>query len=338
MIFNRYVLISFLVSSILFGSCNGRTGENKITEITIPHFDGNFIKSDDFIEIIDSIELSFNGDFIANIQDACYQDSLLFVLDTNHSIFAFNTNNGNLIKKIRHLGRSNSDYLEPKAITIDETYFYVLDLQGMKINRYDLQLNFVDCTKIEFPALDFAKVDGGFLLYNLLSNEYDKQIVYVGLDGRTINSFVKPSMEMNRMVTDKIFSEGENGSVFISLPMSNCIYSWEDDSVNIKYNIGFEGENNDIKVKESSQLTEKNISLPMRSFVTSKYVLTYYNSPEINYLPINIYDKERKVSESGIATFNPISSSNQGLIDVYNLTEDGDDAENLIFMRYRLKR
>lgn len=336
---NKKLLLFLFECLILLGSCNNGIKVETFNEITIPHCDDTLSMSEDFIESVDTVELSLDDEvFIADIQDACYQDSLLFILDSNNSIFAFNTNNGKLQKMIRYVGRSNSEYLDAKAITIDQTYLYVLDFQGRKINRYDFQLNFTDYIRIGFPAMDFAKVKDGFLIYNLNANESDKQIVFIGMDGKIKSSFLEPSFEMDYMMTDKIFSEDENGTVFISLPMSNCLYSWEDDSVNVMYNIGFEDESNAKDLKKSSELIEKVKSIVVRSFVTSKYVLTFYSSEDKPYMFINVYDKERKVSESGVATFHPISSFNQWLICVYNITEDQDNSGRLLFRKYRIKR
>src|SRR5574344_849044 len=339
MYINKYVLISLLASSIIFVGCNSGTKVETFNEITIPHCDDTLSMSEDFIESVDTVELSLDDEvFIADIQDACYQDSLLFILDSNNSIFAFNTNNGKLLKMIRYVGRSNSEYLDAKAITNDQTYLDGLDVQGRKINRYELQLNFVDDMRIGVPAMDFAKVQDGFLVQNLNANESDKQIVSIGTDGKIKRSFLEPSCEMDLMMTDKIFSEDENGRVFISLPIPNCVYSWEDDSVKLVYNIGFEGESNDKNVEKSSQLPEKGRSTSLRSFVTSKYVLTFYSSADTPYILINVYDKERKVSESGVATFHPFSSFNQWLICVYNITKDQDNAGRLLFKKYRIKK
>lgn len=333
-----------LICSLLFGHfLTGCREENQhegaCPVIRISDFNDKWIASDVLIDKMDSLQLHpREGVYIAEIRDFCMSDSIIYILDEMQAIHSFNTENGEWIKTIRDIGHAKSEYIEPKSIIVEGAYVYVLDFLGLKIIQYDLHLNYVSNIALNFPAVDFAKTEDGFLLFNMNANASEKLIVHVGMDGRIKDSFLSPDMEMDVMMTNKVFNKDEQGNIYVFLPMSDNVYIWEEQSLRPFCSFDFGVRKG--KVRKASEMMDSNYIGALHSVITSKHITTFFLSKGMIYT--HVYGRDTKSSMAGIPRihkeypFFPMISHQRCLVGIYNVQGKDGDMKTMV-MRYVLK-
>lgn len=331
--------IFLLISSVLLLLTNCRSKESILEEaplIDIAGYENNTIDCSQFISDIDTLLLSVDSTcYVSQIQDFCLNDSCIYILDKDKSVFVFNSLTGELKNSINKIGRGRSEYLDPKSISEFEGCVYILDFGGRCVLEYDAELNFLDRIKIKFTAIDFMKVDDGFLFYNLTATDKLKRIVHTDNKGNVLNSFASSQLNINTILTERIFCSSGNDGFYISEPVSDIIQEWKDDTVDVAFKFDWENKN-DITASKTSELITKNGINILYSLVSSKYVLTQFLGKD--FILSNIYNRDDKTSVSGMVDthlsypFGPMKITGKSLIGIY----ESCDNKNLIMVKYNL--
>lgn len=291
----------------------------------------------DYVVSIDSIDLKLPSDlFVADVEDACLTDSFVVVLDAAKQLFVFNKFSGKLIHKIVTIGHSNTEYINPVAICADSTHFYVYDLQTMKIMCYNKDIQMEHTFFVEYPTIDFAKVNDGFVLYNL--NAGKNESLFVHIDEHETKETVggTMSMEWDLVMSKHIFDVC--GTTYGTSPTTGEIFVWNENlkKMQTKYQVQWED-----KRKEFDRVSEKleaNERVHIHTFLTSRFVITSYLHGDMVYT--NMYDRHLHKSTTGIAGFHPTFP----FTPLGNETEDrlfsviNDDQGGLILISYEFKK
>lgn len=317
-------------------SCKDQKTVQEVPIIQINESDGNIIDSDMFISEIDTLELlTDSNSYISQIQDICINDSNLYILDKTKSIFIFDTKTGVLKNRINRIGRGHNDLTDPKSISVSDSAVYILDFQGRCVLEHDMDLNYKKRTRINFIAMDFAKVNDGFIFYNLNANKELKRIVHTDTNGNILKSFDTSDREIDAVLTDRIFCKSENEHIYISESFSNELLEWKNDSIATAFLFETEGKTSKSVSKTSQLIKSEGIKI-QRSFVLSKYVVTQFLTKGIMFS--NIYDRETGKSFSGIINthlnypFIPMACKDNSLIGVY----ESEDMKRFVMIRYIL--
>lgn len=330
--------IYILIGSVLLLLTNCRTKDPVLLEkplIEITGYDNNKIDCNRFISNIDTLLLTTDNNYVSQIQDFCVSDSCIYVLDKEKSIFVFDSFTGVLKKNMISIGRGRAEYLDPKSIAVCDGYVYILDFGGRSVLKYDADLNYLDRIKIKFTAMDFVKINKGFLFYNLTATDKLKRIVHTDDKGTVLNSFISSGLNINTILTDRIFCNNGGESIYISEPVSDVIKEWKNDTVDIAFKFDWRNKN-DITVSKTSELIKNDGVNILYSLVSSKYVLTQFLGKD--FILSNIYNREEEKSISGIVDthlnypFGPMKIVGNSLIGIY----EAQDNKNLILVKYNL--
>ena len=224
-----------LAMSLLLGliACDGnRHGQDRqgVPALSVNDFAG---KQREWGELFDMQVLDLHSDsleYIGHIKDVAGMGTSVYVLnDVMSSVAKFDGRTGLLEREISRRGNGPSEYIQPVALSADSIRLYLLDMGGLSILAYDGDLEMVRKIRLGFPALDFVKVSGGFLCYNLAVSDTLRQIVHVDESGRVKASFGPTKMKPERMYTGaKVFSTDQKGAVFCVLPFDRTVYYWEE--------------------------------------------------------------------------------------------------------------
>lgn len=209
-------------------SCGAKSGRNRncfvISETDIES--GNFVPVDSLFQLSKSLKINESQrEVLGDIRDVFFGDEYFYVLDYASTISQINLETGAIVKQIHSLGRGPIDYIQPECLTGDSCNIYLLDLQGGSILKYDLGLNFISRLAIATNALDFSKIDDGYLLYCLTkqgSFEFKKlkedgtvDVCYNGL-GRMVDS----------MAGVELIFKNTRGDIFCQEPYGDVIYKY----------------------------------------------------------------------------------------------------------------
>jgi len=331
---NKIIACIFICLTILAG-CTVSNQTFSGATINISGDKNTRLSIDSFVSSIDTLLIQPNAtEHMGEVQDLCITDSNTYILDKAHSIWKFNLRTGTQEKRIKNTGHGYGEYITPKSICVDQENVYVLDFQGYKILIYDKNLNYKNKIQLRFPAIDFAKLPNGYLLCNMSPSEDLKRIVYINEKGSVINSFLSTEMKEEIIMTDKIFSEDDNGNVFFTEPASNIIYKWENEEVIPVYSIEFEKAINEEKTSKTNSLQG---NMHIRSFVTSQHVITLYLS---EFILTNVYNDQKAISVSGLVNtrlrypFYPITYYNGALYGIYDIQ---NDSKNMVLIKYNIR-
>ena len=336
----KYSASIFMTLCLLLLGCGMRKSkEDSTCRISIPASYDQPIESGDFIQCIDSLILHTDkGIWISEVKDLCMNDSLVFILDMNHRIFAFDAQSGALKHSIQNTGHSGTEYIAPMAITLCDSVLYVLDLQGMSILFFDADLSFLSRIRIPCPTLDFTKVDDGFLLYNLSVTDELKQIVHIDESGQPVGSFFTPESHLDLLPSEHIFTEDPAGETYFMLPLSDSIYRWKDGHPEAEYIIDFGGSRP--REKSSSSPIQKGIPSALSTFLTSDYVITSFLSHSlVNH---SILHRKSGRSQAGVVNTNgayaffPKWQSESALIGITESVDTATNQSKTVLLMYRL--
>lgn len=222
--------------SILFCtfSCQNKDIDSQIQveTVSITNFEGLKMKPKDITSNIQVLPLHTDtAGYIGQIKDICAIDSSIYLLDgSDFSLCKFNRKNGLLLQRISSRGNGPLEYLQPIALTSDDDHIYVLDLPGMSILSYNTNLQAEKKISTSFPCLDFIRTEKGFLCYNLSPTENLQQIVYLDNKGQIISSYQLNHNSQAVSTGSKIFNRNSQGKIFITIPFSRTIYTWDTSS------------------------------------------------------------------------------------------------------------
>lgn len=335
------------VAIMLFAfSCKNQHSANESTDtpavITINNYKNQTIDIDSFTTAVDTTLLVMDKHIMASIKDLCMMDSSICVLDKMNTIAIFDIASGKTKKVEKRVGTGPGEYVSPQAIISDNDTIYVLDLQALCVLVYDKELNFIRKVRTNFPAMDFIKVDDGFLFYNLNATSKLKRIVYTDLNGHVINSFRLSERENDVLLSENVFSKDEKGNVYIMEPMSNIIREWRNEKIHDSFVLDFGSKTSN--ANKNSLLLKEQKEIVMQSHLTSKYVVTTFISN--NKVYTNVYDKEQNKSFTGImhtgltAAFSPSLVYKGSIVDVYEPFFDEDETfdVDMVYVKYDLKK
>ena len=305
----------------MFSSCKTEQQVNDTMYIQLSSFAGKVIDIADDIEYDDSLQLDIPDGIISyKVQDACINDSLIFILDDLKNVISFDAKTGKPLAYINSFGRGHGEYIEPKAICVSQDFLYVLDCTGMTIVQYNRHLQYVKSIRTNVSAIDFVKVDDGFLLYNLNPNKQIKQIVWIDEDGKVKNSYLEGERNRKELITDKMFVRSDEKATYIIDPSTNTLYRFSDGDMLPVINIT----NN-----ESSQ-SDCNL---LRCFLFGDSIITLYESK--GFILTSFYDIKTKKTCAGIVNthipypFTPLLRRDNSLYGIYP-ANNGDNKYVLV--------
>lgn len=336
--FNEKISVYPILLLVLSLLANCKSKDNLLVEapwIGFNDYRDSKIECSQFIAHIDTLMLCADSVYVSQIQDFCVDDSCIYVLDKAKSIYLFHSSNGRLLKKVQLVGRGRSEYLNPQAIEVLDGIVYVLDMDGRCVLKYDMELNFLDRIKIAFAPLDFMKVDGGFLFYNLTPSERLKRIVHTDEQGSVLNSFLTDQQETDLLLTDKVFCRNGRNGYYISEPVSDVVHEWKDNRVSEMFRFDL-GKEDDRKISKTSELITKEGVNILYSLVSSDYVVTLFLAN--GFLFTNLYRMADETSLTGLADthlpypFFPKKISGNTLFGLY----EQRDHHNLMMVSYHL--
>lgn len=234
----------FIFLLILFISCSEK--KQSVTfakQIQINDFQHKTVDLNNVVSGIKILPLkTSDNNLLGNVKDLCVIDDVVYVLDDlTFSIFSFDINTGNLIKKVTNKGVGPNEYVHPIAMTCDDNKVYILDLPMKKIISFDECLNPLKTIDISFSASDFIALDNGFLLHNLDASPGNFNFVHIDKKGRILDGCL-PFFEENPSEYNgaggKYFSQNDT-SIYFSKAYSNEIYSFEKDKFKSAYKVDF---------------------------------------------------------------------------------------------------
>lgn len=183
---------------------------------------------------IDTLSLSpSDGVMLSQVQDMCVNSQSIYILDDNQGLSCFDRLSGEMQEYIRTVGHGAGEYIMPKAICTYGDEVYLLDERACNI--YDLHLRFMKRINIDMIALDFIKIDGGFLFCNLLSSGGLGRLVHTDDEGRVIDSYLPSSMLIDVVASTKCFIRDENSTVYFFEPSSDELYRWSGQGMELCY-------------------------------------------------------------------------------------------------------
>lgn len=290
---------------------------------------------------IDSILIPNNElCYMSMIEDACVGNTSIYVLDTSANLIKLNLLSGQVEKTKSLRGHSESECVMPKAITSHGNKVYVLDMQGMKILTLDDDFNYLNSVRVPVPAMDFALIPNGFLLFNLNATVDEGMVINVNNDGLLVNDYI-PSHGIPELIhSQHIFNETETG-ILIMPPMQNELYeySFEKDSINCLYKYHFSPINS--KIEDIG--TNMNIpSAAIQAFETDRYLITNYYCNHI--MGTSVHDKKQCTTTSGLIKtgspypFNPLAIKNNIAYALYEREFSPQNESQYILMKYHLKK
>ncbi len=291
-----------------------------------------------FTRKVDSLLLDPKGNVMSQISDVCVNDKYIFVLDDMNGIFMFNANNGELKCSSRNTGHGKGECIGLKSLEMLNDTLYILDFQGQKIQKFDMEMKHVGDVQIEFPAIDFAVLNDGFLLYNMASTEKVKKVVKTSRDGKIIDSYLSPSKDMNLMINDKFFSRDENGNIYMSECFSDTIYKYKGGDL-VPCFVLDTGENSSDFEHTSEMMNGVSTNIMGGSIITSQYVFTRFIN---EFVKNNIYTIDKNKSKSGLVKtegdyiFEPMGIHRDYLYSVVNQVSVKDEGNKILLIKYHL--
>lgn len=320
----KFFLRPIIYSLLLLGCSAPSVVTDSVTTIPVNR-DHRQLEMASFISRVDSMKLMVSQEHqSAPVQDFSIGDSLLYLLDKAKSISVFSLRNGQMKKYVHTVGHGHNEYIAPQAIHYCNGYVYVLDFQGKCVLKYDKDMTFISRIATALPALDFAVLPDGFLFFNMSATEKRKRVVRTDFDGNDVDSFLDSDGTLGLVYNDKMFTEDPHGNIYYTDPISQSVYLWDGNKLELAFNFDFPSDKN----KKPSLCT---------NIVTKEGVITQYLSDRI--IKSNIYSSKTQMVESGpVATrsaypFLPQATFDKGVIGVYPL----NNANGYVLLKYYIK-
>lgn len=272
----------FIFLLIISVSCSKvKQSDSFDKQIRVDDFQDNTVDVNNVVSDIKILPLKTSDDnLLGNVKDVCVINDVVYVFDDlTYSVFSFDINTGNLIKKITNKGIGPNEYIHPIAMACDEDKIYILDLPVKKIISFDSELNPLESVSIPFSASDLIVLKDGFLLHNLDAVPDNYNFVYIDKKGNVLDGCV-PFTENNtgeyNGAGGKCFSQND-AAVYFSKAYSNKIYSLEGNKFKPAYKMDFD----DLNIPEELNMNNINVfeepyALNMNFFVLPKVIVVSF--------------------------------------------------------------
>lgn len=235
--YNLYIgLVSVCLLAAMSTSCGHRHGipADNACEIVVRDYEHNTFNTQSMFSEIDTLPLlPKKGCLLSQVKDLCLNQQFIYVLDDNQSLSCFDRISGKMHRYIHSVGHGAGEYMMPKAICAYADEIYLLHERAC--NVYDVYLNFKRKFKIDLTALDFIKVEDGFLFCNLTPSEDVKRLVYTDNDGKIINSYIPSKLIIDVVASTKCFFSDEASNVYFTEPTSDELYLWNNRDIETCY-------------------------------------------------------------------------------------------------------
>jgi hypothetical protein len=183
---SKYLRISkkiiFHILFVLFFASCASTAKKEIIipQISINVKESKSLKLSAFFDEIQYIPLS-DSLLIGDIDRIKLYDEKLLLL-TNKSVILYDLYSGNLITSIRHIGGGSNEYISLYDMLFDEeeNTLELLDMNGQKVLKYDMNGNFIDGFKTSFFSFSFYKKNSSYYWFynnNISSDITDHKLV-----------------------------------------------------------------------------------------------------------------------------------------------------------------
>ncbi|MDR1259445.1 MAG: 6-bladed beta-propeller [Tannerellaceae bacterium] len=188
-------VIPYILFVLFFVSCTS-TAKKEITvpQILIDIKESGPLKLSDFFSDIQYIPLS-DSILIGDIDRIKLYDDKLLLL-TNKSVVSYDLYSGGLISHIRNIGNGLTEYISLYDMLFDkeENTIELLDKNGWKVLKYDINGRFINAFKIPFSSFSFYKKSGSYYWFynnNMLSDSTEhKLIAYNPGEGKIIKQLL----------------------------------------------------------------------------------------------------------------------------------------------------
>lgn len=284
----RNLVVATLCTSFMVGlvGCKNNRNENEKNALTIhiKDYEDKIIPRTDVISKVDTVELSTGSNFMGDINTICATDSVVYLLDRANAVWAFRYPSGDLVKRIQKMGHGNGEYVSARTITYEDGLLYLMDSDTRTILIYDSELNYKSSFHYGFPALDFIKVQDGFLFLNLIATDNLHRIVHTNDKGEVQQSYLPSEMSLDMIFNEKAFVRDKDGKVYIFPPFSNEVYRWTSEGPVLAFQTDFGKNNPKENVKSSYEITES-----QRAFNTNFFIVGQYLVNNFFYLGKNYY-------------------------------------------------
>lgn len=325
----------------LFLTMTGCGGKDAISPMTI-YVNGamDVVPSGLFIDKIDSIPIPDDDScHLSMIEDVCVGDSSVYILDSSSKLIKINLSTGLVEKNISLRGHSESECIMPKSIAPASDGVFVLDMAGLKIVKFDENFNFVNSIHIHVPAMDFAAIPDGFLLFNPNASDETGIVCRINRDGKLGDNYI-PTRGMPELIySQHIFSETETGTLILP-PMRNELYEYSFDSDSITWQYRYEISS----VKPTQTGNEALHTLPdaaILAFESESFLITNYCSGQTT--GTCVYDKKNHDTTSGLIKtglpypFSPMAIKDNVLYGLYEKDVTFKSEPRYIILKYLLK-
>jgi hypothetical protein len=174
-------IIFYSLFVLFFAACTSIVKkEMVIPQISINIKESEPLKLSTFFDEIQYIPLS-DSLLIGDIDRIKLYDEKLLLL-TNKSVILYDLYSGELITSIRHIGGGSNEYSSLYDMLFDkeENTLELLDMNGQKVLKYDINGNFIDGFKTSFSSFSFYKKNSSYYWFynnNMSSDITDHKLV-----------------------------------------------------------------------------------------------------------------------------------------------------------------
>ena len=328
----NYILyiILFLFMNLILSCKRNNVKDNSgqgFTVVTINNYHDKTIPFSEFSTRIDTIELQTNPYFMGEILDFCMSNSLLYVIDMNGAAWIFKTSSGNLVKRIHRIGHGRGEYTSIQAVTSKDSLVYLLDGSSGLVLEHDFMLNYKRSFHLNFPAVDFIKVNNGFLFCNLATTSDMHRLIYTDNFGKIENSYIPSDLELDMLYAMKTFTADENGNAFFLEPFSNDIYRWTGKEPQLVFHTDYGKNGYSNSAKKSSEITKSGKAFNATFFVFKDYLINSFFQEDVRYYSLNKLDGSSHlqglIDTTECIPFYPTGQYKDGLIGIYNVSDLG---------------
>lgn len=339
--------LCMLTSFVANWSCKGdkypEKDSNEAIIVPISNYKDCIIPYSEFVNNIDTIGLVTKQYFMGPIADLCVTDTMVYIIDRIGAAWAFRLPFGDFVKRIQRIGHGNGEYISLHAIDVKDSMVYLLDSEAGMVLAHDLIFNFKKSFRLNFPALDFIKINDGFLFCNLNTTPELHRFVHTDNDGNIVGSYLPSEMEMDMIYDSHVFTQDGKGNVFMYEPYSDDIYQWTTQGPQLAFRTDYGKDAHKKDAKESSEISNSTKIFNASFFVTQDYFINSFIQDHTRYYSFKPLDKASHlqgfVDTAACIPFYPIAQYKDGLtgichtsdLDKWKPKKDSCDAVLFIF-------
>lgn len=217
-------------------------------------------------------------------------DSSFYIVDkmATKTIKKFDKN-GKYITTIGKIGRASGEYENMRTVVIDSDSDDVFINNGLNtFYVYSKDGKYKECIKKDFPAGDFIKYNGGFLIFIGYNNGYsDEQLLKTDSDFNVKNKYLPIKTEAINFKDNNNFSLF-NKSVYMKESFVNTIYRINADQIQSYCSFDFQEYNVDKKYFQTDDPFTAFMDLNNKGFAT---VYNYMKNKETEFVEVNMQTK-----------------------------------------------